>query len=217
MFSRNYSTFAAQQRNNRAVQIDTGLEKAMSGNLPPAGWLEDADGVTRWWDGGRWTEHRKVDSNPPPAVIPSPTPLRPRLTKWPVVFIGVLTLAIAAAATTIFIALAQNHDSTSPPPAFTFSNIGEMEGKYLSIGKSCGALSGEVLGSEVYLFTCDGATVGLLYERGGNRANVKTLAGIRKQVSHGTVIHAVDWTWAVTISGDADRVLAKKISERFRP
>lgn len=27
------------------------------GTVPPAGWLRDPAGQTRWWDGSRWTEH----------------------------------------------------------------------------------------------------------------------------------------------------------------
>jgi hypothetical protein len=32
---------------------DGGVTRA----LPPAGWLRDPAGQTRWWDGTRWTEH----------------------------------------------------------------------------------------------------------------------------------------------------------------
>lgn len=44
--------------------------------IPPAGWYEDpeADGL-RWWDGERWTEHRRLSSAPPkpPAQIIQPS------------------------------------------------------------------------------------------------------------------------------------------------
>ncbi|MBD3943828.1 DUF2510 domain-containing protein [Microbacterium sp. NEAU-LLC] len=34
-------------------------------SLPPAGWLRDPAGQTRWWDGAQWTEHVRPARNGP--------------------------------------------------------------------------------------------------------------------------------------------------------
>jgi uncharacterized membrane protein YgdD (TMEM256/DUF423 family) len=39
------------------------------GQLPQAGWYQDPNGSTRWWDGQQWTD--QVQSVPAPAPVPS--------------------------------------------------------------------------------------------------------------------------------------------------
>ncbi len=38
-----------------------------AGRLPQAGWYQDPDGATRWWDGQQWTDHLQPVATPAPA------------------------------------------------------------------------------------------------------------------------------------------------------
>lgn len=40
----------------------------------PAGWHKDANGVMRWWDGSRWTEHTQEGGQGQPAASPGAMP-----------------------------------------------------------------------------------------------------------------------------------------------
>ncbi|MFT4210562.1 MAG: DUF2510 domain-containing protein, partial [Microbacterium sp.] len=47
----------------------------------PAGWYDDGQGQTRYWDGTAWTEHVAPPASQPPAPVPSapaaPQPVAP--------------------------------------------------------------------------------------------------------------------------------------------
>lgn len=36
----------------------------MTNTPPPPGWYPDVQGISRWWDGGRWTEHTQPGPAP---------------------------------------------------------------------------------------------------------------------------------------------------------
>lgn len=48
-------------------------------SLPPAGWFADPQNPTqeRWWDGTKWTEHRRNREVAPPPAAPAPPTYMP--------------------------------------------------------------------------------------------------------------------------------------------
>ena len=194
--------------------------------LPPSGWYTDTtdSGRMRWWDGTDWTSHYQDSSENAQAAASSP-PRESTSNPWfkkKRSLVAMITTGAVIAAIAVFSLLPGNSGEKSDikaaaaPAAFVFTDIEEMKKEYLTIGTECDPLATDVLGARVDLYTCDGATVGLLYESSiGDKATVKLLADIRQQ--DGEPIHADDWTWAVTIHADTDPKLADQIAERFKP
>lgn len=97
----------------------------MTGASVPPGWYVDPAGVTRWWDGHRWTPYTAPPPMPPmlrPAPPPQPRPIEPmliapgtldrglpdRVRTWQVVLVALGALAVIVVVTWLLAAYASD-------------------------------------------------------------------------------------------------------------